>query len=66
MAIQLPTEKSKIKSVYPKNLIMFGLPKVGKTTLLSKLPRCLIVDMEDGTDYVEALSIKAKTLCRFI
>lgn len=61
MAIQLPTVKSKIKSVYPKNLIMFGLPKVGKTTLLSNLPRCLIVDMEDGTDYVEALSIKAKT-----
>ena len=40
---------------------MFGLLKVGKTTLLSNLPRCLIVDMEDGTDYVEALSIKAKT-----
>ena len=43
----------------PKNLIIFGLPKVGKTTILSKLPKCLIIDLEDGTDYVESFSIKA-------
>ena len=42
--MKLPTQKTKIKTNNPKNLIMFGLPKVGKTTLLSMLPRCLIVD----------------------
>lgn len=54
----IPKEKTKRKTDNPKNLIMFGLPKVGKTTLLSMLPKCLIVDFEDGTDYVEAYSVK--------
>ncbi len=61
MGIQLPTQKTKIKTNNPKNLIMFGLPKVGKTTLLSMLPKCLIIDLEDGTDYVEAFALKAST-----
>lgn len=59
MAFELPKEKTKIKTENPKNLIMFGLPKCGKTTVLSKLPRALHVDLEDGTDYVEAFSAKA-------
>lgn len=54
----IPKEKIKIKTDNPKNLIMFGLPKVGKTTLLSMLPKCLIVDFEDGTDYVESYAVK--------
>lgn len=33
----------------------------GKTTCLAQLPKCLIVDLEDGTDYVEAFTVKAKT-----
>lgn len=58
--MKLPTEKTKIATNNPKNLIIFGLPKVGKTTLVSKLPKCLIVDLESGTDYVEAFSVKPK------
>ena len=61
MAFQLPKEKTKIKTENPKNLILFGLPKVGKTTVLSMLPKALIIDLEDGTDYVEAFTVKAKT-----
>ncbi len=57
----LPTEKSSIKTANPKNLIIFGLPKCGKTTALSQLSKALIVDLEDGTDYVEAFTVKAKT-----
>lgn len=56
----LPKEKVKKKTDNPKNLIMFGLPKVGKTTLLSMLPKCLILDFEEGTDYVESYSVKIK------
>ena len=59
MAIELPKEKTKIRTNNPKNLIIFGLPKVGKTTILAKLPKCLIIDLENGTDYVEAFSMKA-------
>jgi hypothetical protein len=59
MAFELPKEKTKIKTDNPKNLIIFGLPKVGKTTALSMLPKALIIDLEDGTDYVEAFTMKA-------
>lgn len=55
----LPTAKNTKKTDNPKNLIMFGLPKCGKTTSLAELPDCLIVDMENGSDYVEGYSIKA-------
>lgn len=61
MALELPKEKTKIKTENPKNFIMFGLPKCGKTTALSLLPKALHIDLEDGTDYVEAYSLKAKT-----
>ena len=32
MGLELPRTKTKIKTENPKNLIMFGLPKCGKTT----------------------------------
>ena len=49
--MKLPTQKTKIKSNNPKNLIIFGLPKVGKTTLLSLLPKCLIIDYQIVAKY---------------
>jgi hypothetical protein len=62
MAITLPTEKIKVTTQNPKNLILFGLPKVGKTTLAAYLPSCLLVDLEDGSDYVEAYKVKVKSV----
>jgi len=59
MSFELPKEKTKIKMENPKNLIMFGLPKVGKTTVLAMLPRALHIDLEDGTDYVSGYITKA-------
>ena len=55
----LPTKKSEKKTDNPKNLIIFGLPKVGKTTALSKLDNCLIIDLENGSDYIEGYVLKA-------
>ena len=46
----------------PKNLVIFSKPKVGKTTLLSQLPDCLLIDLEDGSDYVAAVKIKITTI----
>ena len=57
----LPTVKTEIKSQDPKNLILFGLPKVGKTTALAELPNCLIVDLENGSQYVSGFTVKAST-----
>ena len=51
--IQLPTSVKKGVNKNLTSLVIYGLPKSGKTTALAKLPNCLIIDTEEGTDYVE-------------
>ncbi len=58
MPITLPTTIIPSSQVDPKLLLLYGPPKVGKTTLLAQLPDCLVVDTEDGSDYVSALKVK--------
>lgn len=62
MAINLPKDKIPAETQDPKYLILFGLPKVGKTTVLSTLDNNLILDFENGSTYVDALKIKIDTL----
>lgn len=65
MAISLPTKPVPKLTQDPKNLILYGMPKCGKTTTLSTLENNLIVDFEDGSDYVEALKVKVHNLNEF-
>jgi len=58
----LPTEKVKAARKSPKNMVIYGAPKVGKTTALTALDNCLIIDLEDGSDMVDALKVKASNL----
>jgi hypothetical protein len=58
----LPMGKSMAEIKSPKNLIIFSKPKVGKTTLLASLDNCLLVDLEDGSDYVSAMKVKARSI----
>jgi len=60
LVLPTATVKAVIKS--PKNLIIFSKPKTGKTTLLSQLPNCLLIDLEGGSDYVDAMKIKANNI----
>ena len=55
--IKLPTEKIKAVRINPRKIILFGKPKIGKSTALSNLDGCLILDLEGGTDYLDALKI---------
>lgn len=55
--IKLPTERVKASKVNPRSIILFGKPKIGKTTAISQLKDCLIIDLEGGTDYVDALKV---------
>lgn len=62
MSIELPISKIPAATQDPRNLIIFGLPKVGKTSILATLENNLILDFEDGSDYVDALKIKVHSL----
>ena len=55
--MELPTKVIKSTTVNPSLLTVFGQSKVGKTTMLSKLNNCLIIDTEKGTKYVDALKV---------
>ena len=45
--------KRKVVSDNPKVLLLYGAPKVGKTTALSQLKDCLIIDTEQGANMIE-------------
>jgi hypothetical protein len=62
MSIVLPTKKVKADRVNPKRLIIYSKPKTGKTTAFAGLEDNLIIDLENGSDYVEALKVKANNL----
>lgn len=55
--IVLPTSISKPKTVNPRTMVLYGKPKVGKTTAAAKLPNCLLVDVEKGSDFIEGMII---------
>ena len=56
--MELPTTVIKSTTVNPSLLTVFGQSKVGKTTMLTKLNNCLIIDTEKGTKYVDALKVQ--------
>ncbi len=60
--IKLPTSKIQATRVNPKVLVIYSKPKTGKTTAYAGLDNNLILDLEDGSDYVNALKIKIKNL----
>ena len=62
MSIILPTTKEKPTRFNPKRLIIYSKPKTGKTSAFAGLDDNLIIDLENGADYVEALKIKITNL----
>jgi len=60
--INLPTVKSSPKISNPRFLVYFGKPKAGKTSVASLLDNNLIVDLEDGTDFLSAMVVKASNI----
>jgi hypothetical protein len=55
--MELPKQKTPPSTKDPRVLILYGAPKVGKTTELALLPNNLIVDDERGTDFLDALKV---------
>lgn len=56
--IQLPDGIIKAAHRNPRTMLIYSKPKQGKTTILSGLPGLLVVDTENGSDFVDALKVK--------
>jgi hypothetical protein len=58
VAIQLPTGIVKASTISPKSLFIYSPPKCGKTTLGARLKDSLLIDLENGSDFVDGVKIK--------
>ena len=62
--IELPTQKTKASRVNPKKIILFSNPKSGKTSAAAALENNLILDLENGSEFLDALKINVLQLAR--
>jgi hypothetical protein len=62
MSLVLPTSKIPAVSVNPKFLIIYGRPKAGKTSCLAQLESNLIVDLEGGSQFIDAMAVQARSV----
>jgi len=53
----LPITTQKAISKDPRRLLIFSPPKVGKTSLVTKLPKCLIVDLEGSSPFFDGMFV---------
>lgn len=54
----LPTNRRPPLAESPRILTLMGLPKQGKTSAIVQLENALVLDFENGTDFLSAMSIK--------
>lgn len=54
----IPLEKSKPLRKNPSSLLIYGSPKIGKTELVAQLDNFLLTDLENGSDFAEAMKVK--------
>lgn len=60
--VELPREKRQAIQENPRFMVIFGKPKSSKTTCITQLDNCLLVDLERGADFLEAMSVQANNL----
>lgn len=58
----LPTKPVKATRINPKILLLYGVPKVGKTSTLAKLDNCLTLDTEKGADMYDMLRLTVSSV----
>ena len=60
--LTLPVGKIPAVSTNPSYLILYGLPKSGKTSCLAQLDNHLIIDLEGGSLFLDAMAVQARTI----
>lgn len=61
----LPTQPIIASNINPRRLFIFAAPKVGKTSNVATLPNSLLIDVEDGSEFLESavrLNVKRRAL----
>lgn len=58
----LPTSPIPATSTNPKYLVLYGSPKAGKTSCLAQLENNLIIDLEGGSTFIDAMAIQCRTI----
>lgn len=60
--MELP--RVKVPALYksPRKMLIYSAPKVGKTTTGAMLENALILDLEEGSDFVDALKVPIKSV----
>lgn len=62
MSLILPTSPIPATSVDPNFIIMYGRPKAGKTSAVAQLKNNLIIDLEGGSTFIDAMAIQCRTV----
>lgn len=62
MEINLPKEKTKAEILSPKKMLIYSKPKTGKTSLAAALDNAVILDLEGGSKYYDAVKIEINSL----
>jgi len=60
--MELPTKIVKASTKSPRKMVIFSKPKVGKSSALAHLENSLLLDLERGTDFLDAVKIQANSL----
>jgi len=55
MEIELPKKIIKASRTNPKSVIIYSQPKMGKTTIAAALKDSLLIDLEQGSEFVDAV-----------
>lgn len=64
--MELPKTKIPPTRRWPKILFLYGAPKCGKTTILSQLENCLIIETDpEGAAFLEALYVQVNNLSEY-
>jgi len=58
----LPTKPTKSKLKNPSPLLVFGKPKIGKTTAIASLENCLVINLEDKIQTADGMVMYVPTL----
>ena len=62
MSLTLPTSKIPASTTNPQFLVLIGREKVWKTSALAQLDNNLIIDLEGGSTFVDAMAIQCRTI----